>query len=127
MRKFLASCQYNEEEFSQHLKKKCRILAGPNEWQQVCNRSTPEKTGRSCGGADFSWWSSKVSRTLLPSTYRAKASDSRRGEAAAEGPDSESLKFSLAARSPKPTRVSRPFGLQAGWVQVFFQLPKIGV
>jgi hypothetical protein len=53
-------------------------LAGPNEWQQVCNRSNPEKTGRSCGGADFSWWSSKVSRTLLPSTYGAKASDRRR-------------------------------------------------
>jgi hypothetical protein len=40
-------------------------LAGPNEWQQVCNRSNPENTGRSCEGADFSWLSSKVSRTLL--------------------------------------------------------------
>jgi hypothetical protein len=34
--------------------KKKRTLAGPNEWQQVCNRSNPEKkTGLSCGGADF--------------------------------------------------------------------------
>jgi hypothetical protein len=46
------------------LRKNYRILAGPNEWQQVCNRSNPEKTGRSCEGVDFSWWSSKVSRTL---------------------------------------------------------------
>jgi hypothetical protein len=29
-------------------KKKYRIWAGPNEWQQVCNWSNPEKTGRSC-------------------------------------------------------------------------------
>jgi hypothetical protein len=37
-----------------HLKKKYRILAGPNEWQQVCNRSNPGKTSRSCEGAEFS-------------------------------------------------------------------------
>jgi hypothetical protein len=43
MPKFLASCHYNEEEISRHLKKKYRILAGPNEWQQVCNRSNTEK------------------------------------------------------------------------------------
>jgi hypothetical protein len=43
MPKFLTGCHYNEEEISQHLKKKYRILAGPNEWQQVCNRSNPEK------------------------------------------------------------------------------------
>jgi hypothetical protein len=46
-------------------KKKKRVLAGPNEWQQVCNQSNPEKIGRSCEGADFSWLSSKVSRTLF--------------------------------------------------------------
>jgi hypothetical protein len=52
----LAGCHYNEEEISRHLtKRKYRILAGPNEWQQVCNRSNPEETGRSCEGADFSW------------------------------------------------------------------------
>jgi hypothetical protein len=35
MPKFLAGCHYNEEEFNRHLKKKYRILASPNEWQQV--------------------------------------------------------------------------------------------
>jgi hypothetical protein len=40
--------------------KKYRIVAGPNEWQQVCNRLNPGKTGRSCEGPDFSWLSSKV-------------------------------------------------------------------
>ena len=48
MPKFLASCHYNEEEISRHLEKKYGILAGPNEWQQVGNRSNPEKTSRSC-------------------------------------------------------------------------------
>ena len=32
---------------------------------KVCNRSNPEKTGRSCEGADFGWLSLKVSRTLM--------------------------------------------------------------
>ena len=44
--------------------KSYRILAGPNEWQQVCNRSNLEKTGRNCEGVNFSWFSSKISRTL---------------------------------------------------------------
>jgi hypothetical protein len=43
MPKFLVGCHYNEEEISRHLKKIYRILAGPNYWQQVCNRSNPEK------------------------------------------------------------------------------------
>jgi hypothetical protein len=34
--KFLSGCHYNEEEISGHLKKKYKILAGPNQWQQVC-------------------------------------------------------------------------------------------
>ena len=59
MSKFLAGCHYNKEEISQHLNEK-RILASPNEWQQVYNRLNPEKTGRSCEGADFSWLSSKT-------------------------------------------------------------------
>jgi hypothetical protein len=54
------------KEISRHLEKQYKILAGPNEWQQNYNRSNPEKTGRSCEGADFSWLSSKVSRTLFP-------------------------------------------------------------
>jgi hypothetical protein len=64
MPKFLAGCHYNEEEISRHLKKQIRRLASPNEWQQVCNRSNPAKTGRSCEGADFSWLSS--GHSLLP-------------------------------------------------------------
>jgi hypothetical protein len=49
--------------------KKNRILASPNSWQQVqvCNRSNPEESDRSCEGVDFSCLSSKVSWTLLPS------------------------------------------------------------
>jgi hypothetical protein len=54
MPKFLAGRHYNEEEIIRHLKNKYRILAGPK-WQQVCNWSNPEKTGRSCEGADSSW------------------------------------------------------------------------
>jgi hypothetical protein len=50
----LAGCHYDEEEISRHLGKKYRILARPNEWQQVCNLSNHEKTSRSCEGADFS-------------------------------------------------------------------------
>ena len=66
MPKFLDSCHYNEEEISRHLeRKKNRIWASQNEWQQVCNRSNPEKCGRSCEGVDFSWLSSKVSWTLV--------------------------------------------------------------
>ena len=42
-----------------------RIMAGQNQWQQVCNWSNHEKTGRNCEGADFSWLSSKISRSLL--------------------------------------------------------------
>jgi hypothetical protein len=53
MPKFLAGCHYNEEEIIRHLKKNIGYLAGPNEWQQVCNRSNPEKTGRSCEGGAF--------------------------------------------------------------------------
>jgi hypothetical protein len=52
------------------LKRKKRILAVPNEWQQVCNWSNPEKTGRSCEGVDFSWWSSKVSQTLISLPFK---------------------------------------------------------
>ena len=48
-------------------------MASPNQWQQVGNRSNSEKTGRSCEGPDFSWLSSKVSRTLpRPSGQEAR-------------------------------------------------------
>jgi hypothetical protein len=42
MPKFLVGCHYNKEEFNRHLKKKYRILASPNEWQQVRVRETFE-------------------------------------------------------------------------------------
>jgi hypothetical protein len=46
MPKFSAGCHYNDEEISPALekkkkKKKKKILAGPNERQEVCNRSKP--------------------------------------------------------------------------------------
>ena len=59
--------------------KKYRISAGRNEQQQVCNWWNPEKTGRSCEGADFSWLSSKVSRALK----RERESESEREGAVA--------------------------------------------
>jgi hypothetical protein len=65
MPKFLTTCHHNEEEISRHLKQQYWILAGPNSWQQVSNWSNPGTTGRSYEGADLSWLSSKVSRTLL--------------------------------------------------------------
>ena len=71
MPKFLASCHYNEKKISWHLrkKKKKKDIDGPNQWQQICNRSNPEKkTGRSCEGTDFSWLSSKISPTLALSS-----------------------------------------------------------
>ena len=43
MPEFLAGCHCNEEEISRHLKKNHRILASPNEWQQVCNQSNLEE------------------------------------------------------------------------------------
>ena len=61
-------------------------------------------------GRILAGWAQKSPEPCF-STYGAKASDRRGEEAAAEaerGQDSESLKFSLAARSPKPTRGSRP-------------------
>jgi hypothetical protein len=66
MPKFLAGCHYNEEEISRHVK----IIIGYWPVQINGNKFATGhqilgKTGRSCEGADFSWLSSKVSRTLL--------------------------------------------------------------
>jgi hypothetical protein len=66
MPKFLAGGHYSEEEISRHLKKNYRILAGPNSWQQVCDRPNPEKTSRSCEGADFRWLSSNPVLYMTP-------------------------------------------------------------
>jgi hypothetical protein len=57
MPKFLAGFHYNEEEISRHLKKDIGY------WLVQMN-GNKFATGRSCEGADFSWLSSKVSRTL---------------------------------------------------------------
>jgi hypothetical protein len=66
MPKFLPGCHYNEEEISRHFKKKediGRSKSMATSLQPV--KYNPEKTGRSCEGANFSWLSSKVSRTLI--------------------------------------------------------------
>ena len=34
---------------------KIQDMAGPDEWQQACNRSNPGKSGTSSQGTDFSW------------------------------------------------------------------------
>jgi hypothetical protein len=63
---FLTGCHDNEEEFSRHLKKSIGywpVQINGNKFAS-CNQSNPEKTGRSCEGADFSRLSSKVPRTL---------------------------------------------------------------
>jgi hypothetical protein len=67
MPKFLASCHHKYEAIRWKLNIYIyiyKILGGQNEWQQVCTRSNPGKTGRSCEGANFSWLSSKVFQTL---------------------------------------------------------------
>jgi ABC-type phosphate transport system auxiliary subunit len=66
MPKFLAGCHYNEEEISRHLKKKKKgywpVQMNSNKF---ATGQILKKTGRSCEGADFSWLSSKVFRTLV--------------------------------------------------------------
>jgi hypothetical protein len=64
MPKFLAGCHYNEEEISQHLKKNIGYWPVQMNGNKFATGQILEKTGRSCEGADFSWLSSKVSRTL---------------------------------------------------------------
>jgi hypothetical protein len=61
MPKFLAGCHYNEEEINRHLKKKIRYWPVQINGNKLATGQNPEKTGRSCEGADFSWLSSKVS------------------------------------------------------------------
>jgi hypothetical protein len=65
MPKFLAGCYYNQEEISWHLKKKSigywRVQMNGNKF---ATGQILKKTGGSCEGVDFSWLSSKVSRTL---------------------------------------------------------------
>ena len=73
MPKFMAGCHYNEEEINRDLKQKNRILAGSKVIATKLQlRSNPENASRHCKGADFSWMSSKVSRTLLGSSKMVK-------------------------------------------------------
>ena len=67
MPKFLAGCHYNEEEISRHLKKNIGywpVQTNGNKF--ATGQILKKKPGRSCEGAEFSWLSSKVTRTLLP-------------------------------------------------------------
>jgi ABC-type phosphate transport system auxiliary subunit len=66
MPKFLAGHHYNEEEISQHLEKNVGYWPVQMNGNKFATDQTLKKTGRSCEGADFSWLSSKVSRTLCP-------------------------------------------------------------
>jgi hypothetical protein len=60
----LAGCHYSEEEISRHFKKYIGFWLVQFYWEQVCDRSDPKKSGKICEGANFSWLSSKVSRTM---------------------------------------------------------------
>jgi hypothetical protein len=64
MPKFLACCHYNEEEISRHLKKNIGYWLVQMNGNKFATDQILGKTGRSCEGADSSWLSSKVSRTL---------------------------------------------------------------
>ena len=69
MPKFLAGCHYNEEEISQNLRKNRRYWPVQINGNKFATSQILEKTGGSCEGADFSWLSSKVSRTLCYNTF----------------------------------------------------------
>jgi hypothetical protein len=69
MLKFLAGCHYNEEEISRHLKKIIGCWPVQINGNKFATGQILKKTLWSCEGTDFSWLSSKVSRTLLFSTF----------------------------------------------------------
>jgi hypothetical protein len=64
MPNFLAGCHYNDEEISRHLKKYIGYWPVQINGNRFVSGQILKKSGRSCEGADFSWLSSKVSRTL---------------------------------------------------------------
>ena len=64
MPKFLAGCHYNEEEISRHLKNIYKIWPVQMNDNKFATGQILKKPSRSWEGADFSWLSSKVSRTL---------------------------------------------------------------
>jgi hypothetical protein len=65
MPKFLVGCHYNEEEINRHLKKGKGYWPVQIDVNKFATGQILEKpVRRTCEGADFSWSSSKVSRTL---------------------------------------------------------------
>jgi ABC-type phosphate transport system auxiliary subunit len=64
MPEFLVGCHYNEEEISRHLEKKLGYWPVQVNGNKFATDEIVEKTVRSCEGTDFSWLSSKFSRTL---------------------------------------------------------------
>ena len=78
MPKFLTGCHYNVIEISQHLEKYIGYWPVQVNGNKLATGQILEKTGRSCEWADFSWWSSKVSRTLSRKRQRPSASVSVR-------------------------------------------------
>jgi hypothetical protein len=71
MPKFLAGRHYSEEEISQHLEKNVGYWPVQMNGNKFATGQILRKTGRSCEEADFSWLSSKFSRTLLPACLPA--------------------------------------------------------
>jgi hypothetical protein len=66
MPKFLAGCHYNEEEISRRLNKNIGYWLVQMNGNKFATGQILEKPCRSCEGANFSWLSSKASRTLFP-------------------------------------------------------------
>jgi hypothetical protein len=65
MPKFLAGCHYNEEEISRHLEKNVGYWPVQMNGNKFATGQILKIPGRSCEGADYSWLSSKVSRTVI--------------------------------------------------------------
>ena len=61
----MAGCHYFEEEISQQLKRNIGYWPVQMNGNKFATGQILKKTGRSCEGADFSWLSSKISRTML--------------------------------------------------------------
>ena len=61
MPKFLAGCHHNDEEISWHLEKNIGYWPVQMNDNKFATGQILGKTGRSWEGADFSWFSSKVS------------------------------------------------------------------
>ena len=65
MPKFLAGCHYNEEEISRHLEKNIGDWPVQMNGNKFATGQILRKPVEVVKGADFSWLSSKVSRTLV--------------------------------------------------------------